>query len=72
MPILYFGDREAYEGSPLRIVTAGLNPSLAEFPSESPWLRFPGAGSLPNDGSISIQERDQYLAALDEYFRVAP
>lgn len=72
MPILYFGDREAYENSPLRIVTAGLNPSLAEFPIESPWLRFPGAAALPADGSMTAPERDKYLAALDEYFRVAP
>jgi hypothetical protein len=31
MPILYFGDLSAYRSSPRRIVTAALNPSLAEF-----------------------------------------
>ena len=72
MPILYFGDRQAYETSPLRIVTVGLNPSLAEFPSETPWLRFPRAAALSFDGSPTTEVRDQYLAALDEYFRAAP
>ncbi len=55
MPILYFGDLEAYVASPVRIVTVGLNPSQAEFPlgsargesgsTEDPWQRFPNAAS---------------------------
>jgi len=61
MPILYFGDREAYQGSPLKIVTVGLNPSLKEFPIGDPWLRFPGGS-----------RRETYIGSLDAYFRTQP
>ena len=33
MPILFFGDLEAYSTSPFRVVTVGLNPSLQEWPA---------------------------------------
>ncbi len=75
MPILYFGDLDAYVASPVRIVTVGLNPSQAEFPLESataepdrtddPWQRFPSAaGCSPTDPI--------YLLALNAYFRTRP
>ena len=41
IPILFFGDHHAYRGSPLRVLTVGLNPSLEEFPAGEPFLRFP-------------------------------
>jgi hypothetical protein len=66
MPILYFGDTSAYQEAQLKVVTVGLNPSLGEFPAESPWLRFPRAahdGTRPSPAA--------YLESLDEYFRVA-
>lgn len=51
MPILYFGDRNAYAASPFRILTVGLNPSLAEFPTDTPWRRFPhGEPQAGRDG----------------------
>ena len=34
IPILFFGDSEAYERSERRIITVGLNPSRLEFPEE--------------------------------------
>lgn len=58
MPILYFGDREAYRRSPLKIVTVGLNPSPNEFPIGDPWLRFPGGADV-----------GRYLGSLNAYFR---
>src|SRR4051812_4047299 len=61
MPILYFGDSDAYRRSPLKVVTVGLNPSLKEFPPLPPWLRFPGAG---RNGSS--------LPSLDAFFRTRP
>jgi hypothetical protein len=67
VPILYFGDSEAYARAPLKVVTVGLNPSWREFPPGDPWLRFPRArvnGSIPALG--------EYLEALNEYFRTAP
>lgn len=64
MPILYFGDTDAYFASRLRIATVGLNPSREEFPSADPWRRFPEGESLDPanlDGSA-------YLRALNRYF----
>ena len=66
VPILYFGDVGAYFGSPLRIVTVGLNPSLVEFPEHNPFERFPLA-----DG-ITADDQDRYLEALSAYFRTSP
>ena len=65
IPVLYFGDREAYYSSPLRIITVGLNPSRAEFPRDDPFKRFPLAHG--QDG-----RSDDYLAALDTYFKTDP
>ncbi|MCY4651917.1 MAG: hypothetical protein OXC95_01990, partial [Dehalococcoidia bacterium] len=33
VPILFFGDLDAYYFSTIRVLTVGLNPSLHEFPS---------------------------------------
>lgn len=61
MPILYFGDLLAYENSLLRVVTVGLNPSDAEFPSGNRYERFPGASGARDDPV-------QYFEALNGYF----
>ena len=66
VPILFFGDLAAYEESPLRVLIAGLNPSLHEFPESSPFRRFPlaeGAGAA---------NAPRYIAALSAYFRTDP
>jgi hypothetical protein len=61
-PILFFGDLTAYQASPLRIATVGLNPSRLEFPVGSPFSRLPDAqSSIP-----------AYLKSLESYFRTAP
>ncbi len=75
MPILYFGDLDAYCSSALKIVTVGLNPSQAEFPVEptrrerhltdDPWQRFPLAR-----GCTAPDQR--YPAALNGYFNTKP
>ena len=66
VPILFFGDLDAYRGSPLRALTVGLNPSLHEFPPPSPFRRFPlAAVAAPGD-------HDRYLAALSAYFTTDP
>ena len=66
MPILFFGDHEAYSASPLRVVTVGLNPSLREFPVDAPFARFPAcAGS----GQVHGQ---RYLKCLSSYFHIDP
>ena len=66
MPILFFGDVDAYSESPIRVVTVGLNPSLIEFPSDEPFERFPHAEG------ITAQDQDSYLNTLSAYFRTSP
>lgn len=66
VPILFFGDLDAYERSPLRIVTVGLNPSLKEFPEGSAFQRFPLAARAART------DHDRYLDALSAYFRTDP
>ena len=61
MPILFFGDFEAYTASSVRVVTVGSNPSSAEFP-EGSFRRFPGC-----DG-ITAAEGERYLRGLCSYF----
>lgn len=66
VPILFFGDVDAYFESPLRVVTVGLNPSLIEFPTDKPYDRFPLAEGL------TAQDHHGYLNALSAYFRTSP
>lgn len=66
IPILFFGDLDAYAESQQRVLTVGLNPSLIEFPTGDPFRRFP----LAEDAHPEDQER--YLDALSAYFRTKP
>ena len=66
MPILFFGDFEAYSASSVRVVTVGSNPSHHEFPKDSPFRRFPGCvGVTATDGG-------RYVQGLCSYFRADP
>ena len=66
IPILFFGDLDGYRGSPLRVLTVGLNPSLKEFPAGEPFLRFP----LATD--IGAGDTSRYLDTLAAFFRTNP
>ncbi len=67
MPILFFGDLDAYFASSFRVVTVGKNPSLEEFPEDSPsWKRFPACTE------ITAADSGRYLDGLCSYFHVAP
>ena len=66
VPILFFGDVDAYCSSPLRILTVGLSPSPQEFPARMPFQRFPLASS------VTATDQDRYVRALSAYFRTAP
>lgn len=70
VPILFFGDLLQYRRSPLRVVTAGLNPSLAEFPPTDPFRRFSTASQLA--GVQGSTDHEKYLEALCGYFRAEP
>ena len=65
-PILFFGDLHAYLSSEIRVLTVGLNPSLREFPVESPFRRFPTAED------VTENQPGCYLDALSAYFRTDP
>lgn len=66
IPILYFGDLEAYWDSSVRVVTVGLNPSREEFPQDDRFRRFPRARDL------IASDWDGYLGSLNQYFRADP
>ena len=66
VPILFFGDLDAYWTSPLRVVTVGLNPSRYEFPDGDPFRRF----SL--GGGSGDREPGRYLDAMSAYFVTEP
>jgi hypothetical protein len=68
IPVLYFGDLEAYRTSDLNVITVGSTPSDYEFlsddgePAEDPYWRFSGIGP---PGSY---DHDEYRDALGSYF----
>ncbi len=66
LPILFFGNLHAYFSSRVRVLSVGLNPSLHEFPADSPFRRFPLAEG------VTVSEPDLYLDALSAYFRTDP
>lgn len=57
-PILWFGSLDDYQKSELKILTVGLNPSLAEFPNDS-FSRFPAWKDISSQ---------QYFDGLNNYF----
>lgn len=68
IPIHWFGDRQAYSQSAVKIVTVGLNPSNTEFKdhktsSESTCYRFPNYNPK-KDSTLAI--------SLNEYFKINP
>ena len=66
IPILFFGDLDAYVNSQPRVLTVGLNPSQNEFPEGDPFQRFPLAEEA------AAADRKRYLDALSAYFRTRP
>jgi len=62
LPIPYFGDVMAYAASPLKVLTAALNPSDKEFPADKP--RF--------DIARGLRGADELEAELNNYFRFNP
>jgi len=53
LPIPYFGDLNAYRKSPLRVLTAALNPSGREFPKDQP--RFDVAKGLRGPAELEAE-----------------
>lgn len=68
IPILYFGDYERYNQSPLKVVTVGKNPSGNEFPRYDRFHRFTKARYIYPD-ILSGRCYSEYLIALNSYFQ---
>lgn len=66
IPIVWFGDIDAYEQSSTRIVTIGLNPSKEEFPAHS----NPRFESL--DTETLKSSRESLAKTLNSYFKNNP
>ena len=69
VPILWFGDLDAYWKSDKKIVTVALNPSEIEFATNTPNVfsietRFPGLLATPSP--------DDYYKSMNGYFRHNP
>lgn len=77
IPILWFGDLEAYCKSSVRIITVGLNPSNLEF-QDKPCdpidvsLRFKPAKVLIGKSSLTPTDLNTYKAAMNSYFKDNP
>ncbi|MDP9313322.1 MAG: hypothetical protein M3R24_20975 [Chloroflexota bacterium] len=71
IPILYFGDSQAFAASPVKVITVGLNPSRIEFPEQDRFLRFPAAREVVSH-DVSDAADAIVGGALDAYFREKP
>lgn len=74
LPILYFGDINAYFKSQYKIITAAINPSSAEFGvgesgTKISFKRFPLFSDIAKDSAMSDESALQYLSALNDYFK---
>lgn len=72
IPILYFGDRTAYDKSERKVITVGLNPSHREFPAEDRFRRFRKAEQLSRKLDHNQNDYRLLLDSLNEYFKNEP
>ena len=66
LPILWFGNIDAYSESERRIVTVGLNPSSNEFDGKTD--RFPLAHNLYGKTVLTSKDCSIYYDAMNAYF----
>lgn len=74
LPILYFGDIEAYFKSQYKIITAAINPSCSEFyydesNEQISYKRFPQFERIAKANALNNDNILQYLSALNSYFK---
>ena len=74
IPIVWFGDMEAYTKSQLKIVTIGLNPSNHEFYNDdgTESNRFSDITTLTNCSKLVDRAREILVANYNNYFKVNP
>lgn len=66
IPVVWFGDIEAYQNSPKRVLTVALNPSNKEFPMPPEAPRFDNLDLAAPDSS------EKLYTTLNRYFSVNP
>lgn len=81
IPIIWFGDMEAYLNSSFKVVTVAINPSDVEFNptkkeikagKESHFLRFSKAESIYNRDYLDSNSKEILFDTLNNYFKDTP
>ncbi|MBR3142147.1 MAG: hypothetical protein IKF09_03240 [Clostridiales bacterium] len=67
VPVIWFGDIEAYFSSRIRVVTVAINPSKEEFPKACE--RFNGYKKLANKDTLSKSDKKNLYHMLNCYFK---
>lgn len=74
VPIIWFGNMEAYKDSRRKIVTIAINPSHIEFKDngESSFFRFPNAKNLYKKETLSHSDKILLASDFNAYFQNEP
>lgn len=76
IPIVWFGDIEAYKKSKIKVVTIAINPSNNEFPKgadgEPSFSRFPNAEKLYAKERLTQEDKILLAGTLNGYFKNEP
>jgi len=71
IPILYFGNKPAYDKSEIKIISVGLNPSHNEFPVHDKFKYFRKVKDLTIGLKLSQQDVKLFLESLNDYYKGA-
>lgn len=76
IPIVWFGDMEAYKKSKIKVITIAINPSNNEFPNgadgEPSFSRFLKAKELYKKDTLSQDDKILLAQTLNSYFKNEP
>ncbi len=72
IPVIWFGDLEKYQASPVKIVTVGLNPSWHEFLENDKRLLSNPRFKRVDLSSLNENNLNQLHLTLNEYFQINP
>lgn len=76
IPIVWFGDIEAYKRSKIKVVTIAINPSNNEFPNgadgKPSFSRFPNAEKLYTKERLTQEDKILLAGTLNGYFKNEP
>lgn len=77
IPIIWFGNMEAYRKSKRKIVTVAINPSNKEFMENTKiksysFCRFQGGEKLWEKDELTMFDKELLYSVLNNYFKVSP